>query len=104
MVEKIDPIRYAENLMKAWKDNDTDAVDAIEGKYGDQEVNLKDLEQMFAYVMSVLSTAYAGKDLVDQTKYDKILDILEHKEIINSEERKEIDKEIKEVEKTVEGE
>lgn len=103
MAEKIDPIKYAENLMSAWKEDDLLAVEKIEETHGDQEVTLKDVESLFAYVMQVLSTAYAGQDALYQDRFDTLLELLLAKKVIDSEELEAIKTDDKELQEVIDG-
>lgn len=104
MSDKIDPVKYAENIMKAWQANDEKAVESIEEKYGEQEVKLKDLENMFAYMMSVLSTGIMVSGTVSSAMFNSTMDILVESETISKEKREEVDVEIEDLVKKLEGE
>lgn len=101
MADKIEPIKYADNIRGAYQDDDIEAVNKIEELYGDQEVTLKDLEEMFSYSISLLMTAYMEKDAVDDVKYNLLLETLVVSGIIDEEKENEIREEI---ENTTKGE
>lgn len=104
MSQKMEPIKYADNMRKAWQENDTEAVEKLVEMYGDQEVKLKDLEEMFSYALSLLMTAYMGKDTVDGARFDIILKTLKDKKVIDVNDEQNILKEIAYLEKQIKGE
>lgn len=104
MVEKIDPIKYADAMRRAWQEDDEEAARKIKEKYGKQEVKLEDLEELFSYTISLLMTAYMGKDVVDDAKFNILVNTLRSKGIIDDNEEHNIRGEIEHIESKIEGE
>lgn len=103
-MEKINPIDYADAMRKAWQEDDADAAEKIRDKYGKQEVRLEDLEEMFSYTISLLMTAYMGKDVVDDAKFNILVNTLRDADIIDDNDEYNIRGEIEHLSKQIEGE
>lgn len=103
MTEKIEPTKYADNIREAYMYDDLKAVEKIEELHGDQEVTLKDLEEMFSYSISLLMTAYTGKDTIDDAKFNILLKTLLDKKVIDVNDEQNIRGEIDYLDKQIRG-
>lgn len=75
--KKIDIIEYFEEVRQAYIDGDTEKSSSLVEQYGEQTVNLAEVENLVAHVFSVMAGFQVAMEQKDQFHFDIILNALQ---------------------------
>ena len=84
-MSKLDIKDYANKIRKAYTENDLEAVKAIESKYGHQEVNMADVEELNSLTINLIGSTMMSESTINAFKFDLLLNLLVDKGVITGE-------------------
>lgn len=88
---KIDNIEFLEKMRELWANNEGQKAKEFREEYGDQQVDLGDVEEINSYTIQLIATNLVNWLTSESFKNDAILEILYDKNIITQEEWDNID-------------